>query len=429
MAEPRPDLVDALLRACLTVESARAAVLSGWGGEYGPDGGSAGKRAAILRELCEERGLAVSDHVLDGHTAWMRSLAGDRPDVVPLGPGVVHRLAAWIDIYAKPFLGDRAEEFERLGEAELRFPIPPRHMERTEAMLERPDLPDGDRFVVLTDMHIGARGTEELSRIAAGEINELAPSFVVVPGDITDDGEPEQFELAHEILSGLDAPFHGVLGNHDAVRRSTVQPEGHALYEQSFGTAPLDVVLECGPLQVALVDTTDPAPSPFPDWDLARGGFRDDAGGTNGGALRPGQAEALAEMIDPHRPSLIVCHHEWQPFTAFPPIMFGLRDTDSAELARVLAGHRLVGIVAGHTHRSALTQVEGGISQLEVPSLKDWPFCYTVVTVNGEGAHVTVRQVGAPDVVWEYAHQVPPIYLGYVFGPLSAPEYTFALES
>ena len=35
------------------------------------------------------------------------------------------------------------------------------------------------------------------------EINEINPEFVVIPGDFTEDGEPEQFRLAREIFEGL----------------------------------------------------------------------------------------------------------------------------------------------------------------------------------------------------------------------------------
>src|SRR5207244_3634923 len=104
-----------------------------------------------------------------------------------------------------------------------------------------------------------------------------------------------------------------------------------------------DVVLECGGTQVALMDSTDPTPSPFPDWDLGRGGFREDAGGVNGGTYEPGQADAMAARLDPSAPALVVQHHEMQPFAGFPPLMFGLRPEDSDALVSALSGHRVLG--------------------------------------------------------------------------------------
>ncbi|HVE91731.1 MAG TPA: metallophosphoesterase [Actinomycetota bacterium] len=421
--QPRQDLVRALVQSCWLVESARAAVLTGWGGEYAPEGEQASRRADLIAQLLD----GAPTTLVEKHTAWLRDLVGMRPDEVPLGPGVVHRLAAWTDVYVVPFLGSDGDQFRRLGEAELRFPVAPRHVERDELRLRHADLPDGNRAVVLTDIHLGAPHTEAMARQAVRDINSLRPEMVLVPGDITDDGEIEQFELAKQILDDLDAPVHAVLGNHDAVRRSTTQPDGAELFEKVFGYAPTDQVLDWGPVQIALVDTTDPVASPFPDWDLARGGFREDAGGTNGGALRAGQAEALAARLDRARPTLLVQHHELQPFAAFPPVMFGVREPDSDALLSELSGQRLLGIVAGHTHRSALTQVGGdGVAQLEVPSIKDWPHCYTVMTRTPQGVHVAPQQISDEELVWEHGRQIPPIYLRYVLGPLSRTAHTFA---
>ncbi len=424
--EARADLVEALIQSCWLVETARANVLAEWGGQFGPDADGARERADRILDVLATRDIEVPEHVADAHTAWIRSLCGSRPDEVPLGAGVVHRLGDWTNVYIAPYLDD-ADTFRTVGEAELRFPVEPRDMERHEAVLPTHDLPPGRRFVIFTDIHIGAPHAAELARRTVEDINAVSPEFVLCPGDITDDGEPDQYSLCKEILDGIDAPTYAVLGNHDAVRRSTVSPEGAELFAERFGEPPRDRVLEIGGLQVALVDTTDPTPSPFPDWDLARGGFRDDAGGTNNGALGPGQAEALASRIDPARPALLVLHHELQPFAGFPPVMFGIRRADSDALVDALSGHRLVGIVAGHTHRSARTEVDGGLPQLEIPSLKDWPYCHTVVGVDDIGAHVSVRQLSDPDLVWERAREVPPIYLNYVLGPLSAPEHTFRI--
>jgi predicted phosphodiesterase len=424
MSEPRADLVDALIQSCWLVESARARLLGRWNGEFAEEAAQVSTRAELIRDILHARGTAVPDHVADAHADWIESLCGAAPTDVPLGAAVLQRLGHWSDVYVTPYAG---ADFAALEEVELRFPVPPRHLERAEAYLRPAEPPDGRRFVVLTDIHIGAAGTDELARRAVEEINALRPEFVVVPGDITDDGEPEQFEHVSDVLRGLEAPVHVVLGNHDAVCRSTREPVGAELFAAAYGEKPVDRVIECGPVQVVLVDSTDPTASPFPDWDLARGGFRDDAGGVNNGAFAPGQVEALAARIDPGRPALLVMHHELQPFAGFPPVMFGVREQDSEALFGALSAHRILGVVAGHTHRSALTHVGPGVAQLEVPALKDWPYTYTVMTVNEGAVHATVRQLGDTDLVWRRAEHVPPIYLNYVLGPLSALDHSFPL--
>src|SRR5436190_1592399 len=103
---------------------------------------------------------------------------------------------------------------------------------------------------------IAAIGIE--SPAAYADAHTAWMTFVVVPGDITDDGEPEQYDTAAALLAGLDCPVHCVLGNHDAIRRSTVRHEGHELFAAAFGRPAQDVVVECGELQIALLDSTDP---------------------------------------------------------------------------------------------------------------------------------------------------------------------------
>lgn len=421
----RPDLLDAMLRSCWLVECARARVYTAWGPAFSEQAHRTGRRVTLAEAALAARDIPAPVAVLDAHTEWLTSVVGAAPDAVPLGAALLQRLGEWTNVYLVDHLPSDPAEFLALGEGDLLFPVPPRDATEAERFID--DVPPGGspRFAIITDTHIGAEGADDVLRAVVRDVNAVEPDFVVVPGDVTDDGEPEQFELAAEILSGLDAPVHAVLGNHDAVRRSTRRPEGAALFERAFGRPPADVVLTCGGWQVALVDSTDPVPSPFPDWDLARGGFREDAGGTNNGALRDGQAEALAAAADPDGDLLVVLHHELQPFGAFPPVMFGLRDEDSDGLLSALAGHRLRGVIAGHTHRSALTAVAGGVPQLEIPSAKDWPFCFTVVSLHSGRPHVVVRQISDRDLVSRRAAALTPIYRAYVTGPRAALEHTF----
>jgi hypothetical protein len=187
----------------------------------------------------------------------------------------------------------------------------------------------------------------------------------------------------------------------------------------------MDHVIECGDLQVALVDSTDPTASPFPDWDVSRGSVGGRAAGVDSGALRPGQAEALAARLDASRRTLLVQHHELHPFPGFPPVKFALREEDAAAELDALSGHNLVGVVAGHTHRSAVLQVGSGVTQLEIPSLKDWPFAYSVAGVTDGGVQVVVRQIGETAEVWDMSKGLLPLMRRFAIGPLSNLSYTF----
>ena len=70
----------------------------------------------------------------------------------------------------------------------------------------------------LSDLHVGAgRYRKELLQAAIAEINAAEPDLVVVAGDLTDEGYPDQYPQAKQELAALQCR-HVVLvpGNHDA---------------------------------------------------------------------------------------------------------------------------------------------------------------------------------------------------------------------
>jgi predicted phosphodiesterase len=73
-------------------------------------------------------------------------------------------------------------------------------------------LGDTYSFIVLTDTHIegsDAHGLEKLKNVIGGA------SFVVITGDISDRGDPEEIKKFIEIARTLGVPCYPVLGNHD----------------------------------------------------------------------------------------------------------------------------------------------------------------------------------------------------------------------
>jgi len=424
--EARPDLLRGLLQSCYVIEHAREGVQRRWGGGFDRDAERTAVRASRLGRLLDDKGFRRPDEVIAAHTDWFESLCGSEPAEVPLGAAVLHNFGKWSDVFCEPYLDD-ITEFIELATEHTRVETEYKTMSEKEAFLPSADLPSGRRFVILTDVHIGSRGREHLARRAVSEINEIGPEFVVMPGDFTEDGEPEQFALAREIFDGLTCPYYAVLGNHDAVQRSTRAAIGEKLYAETFGLESQDFVLECGDLQVALVDSTDPTASPFPDWDVSRGSVGGESAGVDSGALRPGQATELAERIDKTRPVLVVQHHELHPFPGFPPVKFALREEDAAAELDALRDHNLVGLVAGHTHRSAVLQVgDGSVTQLEIPALKDWPHAYSVVGVSDDGVQVVVRQVSDRDIVWRFSREIPPLMRRFALGPWANLSYNFS---
>jgi Icc protein len=426
MTEVRLDLVRGMLQSAYVIEHARANLQGRWGGDFERDAGRSRERAGRVGRELDARGLRRTDEVIAPHTAWFEAFAGSFPTEVPLGAAVLHQFGKWSDNFAIPFLGEDASDFAGLGREHTRVEAERRGMTEDEAILPPGPLPSGRRFGILTDVHVGSAGRDALARAAVREINEIGPEFVVIPGDFTEDGEPQQFRLAKEIFDGLACPYYAVMGNHDVVQRSTGRPMGAELYAETFGFPPEDFVVDCGGLQVALVDTADPTRSPFADPDAS---VTAPAGGVDSGALVPGQARALADRLDRRRPVLLVQHHELQPFSGFPPVKFGLREEDSVQELEALKDHQLVGVIAGHTHRSAALGVgDGSVRQLEIPSLKDWPYAYSVAGVSDDGVQVVARQLSDRATIVEMARRLLPMmrrfHIGGAWAQLS---YEFGL--
>jgi 3',5'-cyclic AMP phosphodiesterase CpdA len=101
----------------------------------------------------------------------------------------------------------------------------------------------------LSDVHVGgSRYREQLLRTAVEEINAAGPDLVVVAGDLTDDGYPDQYPQAREELGALTCEqVVRVPGNHDA------RNVGYLRYEDTFGMRDSRERLECGGMSVALV--------------------------------------------------------------------------------------------------------------------------------------------------------------------------------
>jgi Icc protein len=108
----------------------------------------------------------------------------------------------------------------------------------------------------LSDVHVGgARYREELLRQAIREINAADPDLVVIAGDLTDDGYPDQYPLAERELAALAAEeIVRVPGNHDA------RNVGYLLFEDTFGARDSRLRFECAGLDVALIGVDSSKP-------------------------------------------------------------------------------------------------------------------------------------------------------------------------
>jgi len=180
----------------------------------------------------------------------------------------------------------------------------------------------------LSDVHVGgSRYDEHLLRTAIAEIDAAEPDLVVVAGDLTDDGYPDQYPLAKEELSAISCPHVvRVPGNHDA------RNVGYLRFEDTFGARDSRERLSLSGLDVAIVSVDSSKP------DLDEG----EIGREHYGWIEEGFA-GRADL------RLFVCHHHLVPIPGTGRERNQVRDAgDMLSLLRrcevdlVLSGHRHV---------------------------------------------------------------------------------------
>ncbi|UYM07533.1 phosphodiesterase [Solicola gregarius] len=201
----------------------------------------------------------------------------------------------------------------------------------------------------LSDPHVSTRpdGGDAVTRFfeAVSRLEALRPlpDAVVVTGDLTDNGAPDEYVIVRGLLERLAMPVHVVPGNHDAAPELLSSLGG-----SGFASAALPEPDRCyyrvDHPEVSLICCDSSVP------------------GEPYGMLGAAQLEWLdAELggLD-GRQVLVAMHH--------PPVRTGigvmdeimLRDADA--LASVLERHRPVQrILAGHVHRSITAGYAGAV--------------------------------------------------------------------
>lgn len=201
--------------------------------------------------------------------------------------------------------------------------------------------------VQLTDPHVSESRPVALERFEAAIADVLAqpmrPDVVVVTGDLTDHGAPEEYARARAALSALPCPAYVLAGNHDdrAALRAAFGPQGTQVLEPF-----VQYVVDSGPLRLLALDTTIP--------------------GENGGEL---DAERLAwleaRLAESRRPALVLMHHPPFAVGLEPMDAIGLGDADA--FGDVIARHAPVeAIVAGHVHLMVVRRFRGTVAMTAV---------------------------------------------------------------
>jgi 3',5'-cyclic-AMP phosphodiesterase len=205
--------------------------------------------------------------------------------------------------------------------------------------------------VQLTDCHVGANwgdGPVPALDAAISAVSDLLAepaAAVLVTGDIAHTGADEEYEQAHALIEGLNAPIFALPGNHDhraRLRRHFRMPD--------TGRTDLSYAADLGGVRLVALDTQNP--------------------GRDGGRFDPERQRWLVATLaeDSDTPTLLAMHH--------PPVLTGVQAMDAIGLpaedrqafAQIVGRHPNVQLIAaGHVHR-LITATIGGASLVAIPS-------------------------------------------------------------
>ncbi|WP_341957175.1 metallophosphoesterase [Microbacterium sp. LWH13-1.2] len=177
------------------------------------------------------------------------------------------------------------------------------------------------------------------------------PAAIVITGDLADLGEPDAYrrlrDAVEPVARGLGAPVVWVAGNHD---ERPAMREG--LLDQEPTQEPITGVWDLDGLRLVALDTSVP--------------------GWHHGDLDDGQLAWLADILREPAPhgTLLAMHHP--PLPSHVPLFDILELQHQDELAEVIRGSDVRGILAGHLHYSAHGTFAG------VPVSVSSATCYTM---------------------------------------------------
>ncbi len=229
---------------------------------------------------------------------------------------------------------------------------------------------------------------ETMNRAAADEMQVAGLDAVIVKGDLSVDGRPEEwaaFESCYRSVFG--DRLHAVRGNHDAYHGQT----------EYAG----DRWIDLDGLTIGLLDTVIPTK-------------------TTGG-LRAEQVAAIDAALGARsQPVLLMGHHQqWigEASGRRSDDYFGLHPDASDALDELCVRHRhVIGYTAGHTHRHRVRRMRrSGVPTVEVGCVKDFPGTWAEYRVYEGGVMQVVHRMSSPEAL-AWSERCRTLYAAYGVG-------------
>lgn len=201
----------------------------------------------------------------------------------------------------------------------------------------------------LSDLHIRPKGrlyhgVADSNRMLSEAIQHLhqldrRPDLLLLTGDLVDEGQPDEYAVARELLAELAIPYLVIPGNHDHRENLRTAFADHA-YLPSSG--PLHYCVDHHPVRIIGLDSSVP--------------------GLHHGAIDRSGLDWLHSTLasDTLKPTVVMLHHP--PFVCGIPYMDSYRYMEPEPLAEVLGAFGNIELVlCGHVHRPMLKRWAGTV--------------------------------------------------------------------
>ena len=191
----------------------------------------------------------------------------------------------------------------------------------------------------LSDVHVRPtgqlyKGVADSNRMLGDAIEHLhgldrRPDLVLLTGDLVDEGDPEEYASAVELLSALAVPYLVIPGNHDH-RDNLRAAFGNHTYLPAHG--PLHYCVDDYPVRIVALDSTVP--------------------GRHHGHVDAAGLSWLGSTLEanPQKPTVVIMHHP--PFVSGITYLDQYRCIGTEPLEAVLRSFsNIEAVLCGHVHR------------------------------------------------------------------------------
>lgn len=248
------------------------------------------------------------------------------------------------------------------------------------------------RLAVLSDLHVSLDGqgswkvyhrTIERFATALSSASERDIDGVLIPGDLTRDGEKKQFETVFDELENVSVPFACVPGNHDISGEDGPQRESAiSAFVDTCADEPFPFLRRIGDIDIIGLNSMN-----IRDHDV------------ESGAVSQSQIDQLNTVLEDAKNPIVMLHHplsnSWGTDTALNPEQFRL--TNAGDVVEILLSHDVPLVVSGHVHWPLL----GSASQLREiisPAVCSYPQAYLLIDVTPIGTTVSMNLLPDTDI-------------------------------